>query len=234
MSSPSTLDRTIPSIAAIIPVYNEAEGVKRVLEVVCKYLAIQEIIVVDDGSMDESTQLVIQAQDCDERIRLITHQKNYGKGQAVHSGLRSTQAEVIITLDADLHGLELHHLEDLVNPIVVDHLDMTIGIFRNGKFYSDFSHWATPWLSGQRCIWRKHLQGICWNAAQGYGLETAITVASIRHHWQCQKVIWQGVFHPPSEMHRGVVSGLFNRIKMYSQIGRALVLANLDHQQREN
>lgn len=221
-------DRSIPPITVIIPVYNEFQGIRRVLEIVCQYAPIQEIIVVDDGSKDGTVQTVLQAQDCDDRIRLITHLKNRGKGQAICSGLSATQAELILMLDADLRGLRVQHLEGLVLPVVFDGMDMTIGIFRGGRFYSDFSHWATPWLSGQRCLWRERLEKICWKAAEGYGLETAITVASICNHWRCKKVIWRGVSHPPSEIHRGLLQGFLNRVKMYAQIGRAFFLASLE------
>lgn len=220
--------RSLPPITVIIPVYNEFQGIRRVLEILYQYAPIQEIIVVDDGSKDGSVQTVIQAQDCDERIRLITHPKNRGKGQAIHSGLYATQAELILMLDADLRGLRVQHLEELVLPVVVDGMDMTIGIFRGGRFYSDFSHWATPWLSGQRCLWREHLEKICWKAAAGYGLETAITVASMRYHWRCKRVVWRGVSHPPSEVHRGLLRGFLNRARMYAQIGRAFFLASLE------
>jgi len=221
-------DPSIPLITTIIPVYNESQGIRRVLEIVCQYAPIQEIIVVDDGSTDDSVQTVVQAQVWDNRVRLITHSENRGKGQAVYSGLQSTQADLILMLDADLRGLRVQHLEELVLPVVVDGLDMTIGIFRGGRFYSDFSHWATPWLSGQRCLWREHLEKICWKAAEGYGLETAITVASMRNHWRCKKVIWRGVSHPPSELHRGLLGGFLNRAKMYAQIGQAFYLASLE------
>ena len=220
--------RRFPPITVIIPVYNESQGIRRVLEIVCQYAALQEIIVVDDGSKDDSVQTVIQTRGCDDRIRLITHSKNLGKGQAIFSGLHATQAELILMLDADLRGLRVQHLEDLILPLVVDGLDMTIGIFRGGKIYSDFSHWATLWLSGQRCLWQKHMEKICWKAAEGYGLETAITVASMRNHWRCQKVILRGVSHPPSEVHRGLLGGFLNRAKMYAQIGRAFYLASLE------
>ncbi len=220
---------SFPSIASIIPVYNEAQGLQRVLDVVCKVAVLQEIIVVDDGSSDRSVEVAAHAQECNDRIRLITHNKNRGKGQAVFSGLCSTSAELIVTLDADLRGLTVQHIQDLVLPLVADQMDMTIGIFRGGIFMTDFSHWATPWLSGQRCLWRKHLERICWKAAEGYGLETAITLAGMRNRWRIKKVIWWGVSHPPSEVHRGMISGLFNRAKMYTQIARAFIIAGLDN-----
>lgn len=66
----------LPSIAVIIPVYNEGRGIKRVLDVVGKVPMVAEIIVVDDGSTDGSVGMVVRAQDCDERICLVTQAKD--------------------------------------------------------------------------------------------------------------------------------------------------------------
>lgn len=234
MSSPHPNSLRSYRIAAILPVYNEERGVQEVLRVLQEVPTIHEVIVVDDGSQDRSMQIILQSQQSDPRMRLVVHPRNQGKGRAVYSGLCYTQAQLIVMLDADLRGLCACHVEDLILPMVAEQLDMTIGIFRRGKFYSDFSHWATPWLSGQRCIWRKNLERICWRAAEGYGLETALTVASLRYKWKCKKVIWAGVSHLPSEMHRGFFAGLLNRAKMYSQIGRAFLLASLYTESRSH
>jgi hypothetical protein len=64
----------------------------------------------------------------------------------------------------------------------------------------------------------KHLD---WNAASGYGLETALTFTASKLDWRVQKVHLEGVSHPPSEFHHGLVKGTSNRVKMYWQIGRA-------------
>lgn len=217
----SPTSKRINAIAVIIPAYNEGNRIKGVLDVLCQIDRLSEIVVVDDGSFDRTMEAVIQVQQCDERIRILHHAKNLGKGQSVYDGLINTTAEVVITLDADLVGLKPEHIYQLIDPVVHHHKDMSIGIFRGGKFYTDFSHWVTPWLSGQRCMWRNKLYGICWKAAEGYGLETAITLAGQRQHWDTKRVIWRGVSHPPSEGHRGLLRGIMNRVKMYAQILRA-------------
>ncbi len=83
------------------------------------------------------------------------------------------------------------------------------------------SHGLTPGLTGQRCFRVELLEHLDWNAAQGYGLETALTFTTQKMGWRIQRVYWKGVSHPPSEFHRGLIKGLLGRVKMYWQIGRA-------------
>lgn len=213
------------SIAAIVPAYNEEKGIGNVLEVLSQVNFLSEIIVVDDGSTDGTGAIVNYYNQKEPRIRLLQHEKNQGKGQAVYDATLTTSAAIIITVDADLIGLTPGHLHQLVQPLLIKKADMALGIFKRGNFRTDMSHWLTPWLTGQRAIWLTRLKQIYWPAAAGYGLETAITAASQRYHWKTYKVYWWGVSHPPSEEHRGLFRGVYNRSKMYSQILKAWMIA---------
>lgn len=90
-----------PSVTVIIPAYNEAKvieaSVRRVLE--SAYPAIQ-LIVVDDGSKDETSAIVAAAFGDDPRVTLLTLQ-NGGKARALNQALAAATGEVVIALDAD-------------------------------------------------------------------------------------------------------------------------------------
>jgi len=215
-------------VAAIVPAYNEERGIARILDVLCQCDILKEIIVVDDGSFDHTGEVVERYRQADSRLRLIHNDNNLGKGQAVYSGFQSTSANCILTIDADLIGLKPQHVIDLARPVLENETDMTLGVFRGGQFHTDFAHWVTPWLTGQRCIRAGFFRQVSWQAAAGYGLETAITVAAQINGWRCQPVKWRGVSHPPSEFHRGVIYGIVTRFKMYAQILRAWVVALKD------
>ncbi len=86
-------------------------------------------------------------------------------------------------------------------------------------------HIVTPWLTGQRCLYSELLGQVSRPAAAGYGLETAITVAASIGGWRVQRVRLEGVYHPPSEFHRGAYNGIAVRARMYGQIIRAWVIA---------
>jgi glycosyltransferase involved in cell wall biosynthesis len=216
------------SIAAILPTFNEEKGIGRVLEILCQSKILTEIIVVDDGSVDRTASIIETYKKKDPRISVYRHTTNLGKGQSVMTGYLASTAKYILTIDADLIGLKPDHLIDLVDPVLYGEADMTLGIFRGGNWATDLSHRLTPWLTGQRCLRRDLFRDINWKAATGYGLETAITIAAQKHGWRRRKVYWQGVSHPPSEGHRGLLKGILNRSKMYCHIIRAWYLAGRD------
>jgi glycosyltransferase involved in cell wall biosynthesis len=218
--------RPIPYLAAIIPVYDEAGRVGQVLSVLREVACLNEIIVVDDGSTDSTLEEVLRCAALDSRIQVISHDENQGKGQAVYKGKRDTRATYLLLLDGDLIGLKPQQIHDLIQPVMDGSADMTLGVFRGGRFKTDLSHWATPWLTGQRCLRTNLFRYVSKDAAEGYGIETALTVASHQQGWRCQHVILRGVHHPPSEFHRGVWAGIKVRAKMYSQVLRAFYLAS--------
>ena len=212
-------------LAAIIPVYDEAGRVGQVLSVLREVDCLKEIIVVDDGSTDGTLEEVLHCATLDVRTRVLSHANNQGKGQAVYKGKSTTRATYLLMLDGDLVGLNPQHVHDLIQPVIDGDADMTMGLFRGGRFNTDLSQWLFPWLTGQRCLRTNLFQYVSIDAAAGYGIETALTVASRQHGWRCQHVALTGVYHPPSEFHRGMWPGIKVRAKMNSQILRAYILA---------
>jgi len=215
----------IPKVAAIVPAHNEADNIVSVLSALSSVDLISEIIVVDDGSCDGTANKVQDAAGLDKRIRLIRHFRNLGKGQAILTARNATKAPILLLLDADLAGLKPMQVLSLIEPVINRKMDMTLGLFKGGKLLTDFSHLATPWLTGQRCIRSSILDELDVNAASGYGFETALTLAADRKGWRIGIVWLRGVWHPPSEFHRGLAHGIWQRIRMYFQIARAWHMA---------
>ncbi|MDI6769268.1 MAG: glycosyltransferase family 2 protein [Anaerolineales bacterium] len=218
-----------PRIAAIIPACNEAENIGRVLAVLRKVDILNEIIVVDDGSDDTTAEIVHAFIEQYCRVRLIQHEVNKGKGQAIFSAWSDTQAGYLILLDADLVNLNPSHIEALLEallaPILAGAADMTLGLFLGGRFYTDFAHWAIPWLTGQRGLRAEILNQVSRDAAAGYGFEVALTVAAQRNGYRTRIVPLKGVWHPPSEFRRGWRHGIRWRLRMYGNLLRAWYIA---------
>jgi len=215
----------IPEVAVIVPAHNEADHIDSVLSVLSSVDRINEIIVVDDGSCDDTANKVQNAAGLDQRIRLIRHSRNLGKGQAIFTARSTTKAPILLLLDADLAGLKPMQVLSLIEPVISQKVDMTLGLFRGGKLLTDFSHLATPWLTGQRCMWSSILDELDVSAASGYGFETALTLAASSKNWRTGIVWLRGVWHPPSEFHHGLRQGIWQRIRMYFQIARAWHMA---------
>ena len=161
------------------------------------------------------------------RFKAVQHDQNHGKGQAVLTGLNESRSKTILTLDADLCGLKTQHIHDLATPVIEGEYDMTYAVFKGGHWNTDLAHFLTPWLSGQRCLRRNLARSVSWEAAAGYGLETAFHNHRYaqRGGWRRKKIAWFGVSHPPSEDHRGVLRGIYTRLAMYAQILRAWQIA---------
>jgi len=207
-------------IAAIVPAYNERGRLKSTLELLIKLSELDEIIVVDDGSSDGTACDIDDLNPGDERIRCIRLENNQGKSRAMQTGAGATACELILFLDADLYHIKLEDVRSLIRPVRDDELDMAIGVFQGGKWNTDLSHWASPWLSGQRCMLRSKFLHVPFSIVEGYGIEIAMTVIAKRERWRYRYLPLRGAYHKPSEFHRGGFTGIKWRMRMYGQIIR--------------
>lgn len=95
-----------PTLSVVIPAYNEAERIGPTLEATGAFFASQgiayEIIVVDDGSIDSTAEVVNGYAARDDRIRLISYSANRGKGHAVRTGVLEAKTDTVLLTDADL------------------------------------------------------------------------------------------------------------------------------------
>jgi glycosyltransferase involved in cell wall biosynthesis len=90
-------------LSILMPVYNERERVERaIVEVLDTELPDDfELIIIDDGSTD-GTREILRNRDWGERVRLIEHEHNQGKGAAIQTGLREARGDFSCIFDADL------------------------------------------------------------------------------------------------------------------------------------
>ena len=95
-----------PSLSIIIPSYNEQHRLGLRLDSVLKYLSTHfpnhELIIVDDGSTDNTAKIVTQAIAKHPTAQLISYQPNRGKGYAVRTGVLASRGDTVLFMDADL------------------------------------------------------------------------------------------------------------------------------------
>jgi len=96
------------ALSVVIPMYNEAENIpfllEKLREALGEFTGGLEIIAVDDGSTDNTLDLVQQAQRDDPRIRIAHFRRNLGQTAAMAAGFRLARGAAIVTLDADLQN----------------------------------------------------------------------------------------------------------------------------------
>ena len=88
-------------LSVIIPVYNEVKNITEIIKRVQATRLATEIIIVDDGSRDGTSE-ILQKMDGKKKVRVLVQQHNQGKGAAVVTGLQAAKGEIILIQDADL------------------------------------------------------------------------------------------------------------------------------------
>lgn len=206
-------------ISAVIPAYNEAGRIHQVLNVLKRMDIINEIIVVSDGSTDDTAAIARQFTN-----HVIELADNIGKGGAIAKGIAYCDAEIVLLLDADLVGLTEQHIYNLLEPVLKDEADTTIGIFRSGRFHTDAAQKITPFLSGQRAVKYEIAKRVLRFDITKYGFELAFTKYLRKENLRVKKVFLYDVTHVIKEEKLGIIKGFASRLKMYWQIVATLSL----------
>ncbi|MFA4909855.1 MAG: glycosyltransferase family 2 protein [Desulfobacteria bacterium] len=111
-------------LSVIIPVYNEKDTIKEVIQKISLIDIPKEIIVVDDYSCDGTRDALAEIKR--EGVRVFYHERNRGKGAAVSTGLGYVIGDIVIIQDADLE-YDPREYPNLINPIIECKADAVYG-----------------------------------------------------------------------------------------------------------
>lgn len=147
-----------PDLSIVIPFLNEEESLPELYSWISRVLneagLTFELILVDDGSSDDSWDFVSTLTNDDKRVSGIRFLRNYGKSQALHAGFLGCNGRVVCTMDADLQDSP-EELPELYKLIVEEGYDMVSGwkkrrfdsyLFKN--LPSKVFNWAARRVSG--------------------------------------------------------------------------------------
>lgn len=201
-------------VAAIVPAYNEAKRLSRVLEAIRQASLVDETVVVNDGSTDETYAVASQC----EWVRPLNLSRNLGKGGAMRAGARSTDADIILFLDADLTGITGEQIDSIIRPVTNREMDMCIGVFRGGRRITDIAQVIAPYISGQRVLPRQIFLDIPGLETVRSGVEVAITEYFRASGLKMGTVILTGCTHAMKEEKMGYLRGSAARVRMYYEI----------------
>lgn len=210
------------NVTAVIPAYNEEQTIAGVVKCVNSIEKIQKVIVVSDGSTDRTAEI---ARDCGADV--IELNENVGKGGAIKAGINECGTEIILFLDADLIGLTEKHVLDLIEPVIYDKADMSVGIFKKGRIVTDLAQKVTPYLSGQRAIKKSIIEKLHNIDITRYGVEVALTKYVEKHSVRVQEVDLPDMTHITKEEKLGLIKGVHARLKMYWDIVKILSSYNM-------
>jgi len=139
----------INKISIIIPAYNEESTISIIVDKLINLVLIEnikkEIIIVNDSSTDDTEKLVanIISKHQENEIIYIKHEKNLGKGAAIHSGIKNATGDYLMIQDADLEYDPLE-INKLLKPIIDGHADVVYGSrFIGGSAHRILFFWHT-------------------------------------------------------------------------------------------
>ncbi|HEV8338703.1 MAG TPA: PIG-L family deacetylase [bacterium] len=199
------------SVSCIIPAYNEAARIRRVITAARACEQVDEVVVVSDGSTDDTVAAAAAA----GADRVIPLAQNQGKGAAVLAAVEEARGEVLLLLDADLYGIEPGHLTELLAPVLSGLAEMAVGIFT-----SDLRHGLLPVLSGQRALRRGLLEPREALAGSGFGLELRLDRTARAQGACVVHVPLAGVHHRRKRQKYGAMRGFRQEIRASSDLLR--------------
>jgi glycosyltransferase involved in cell wall biosynthesis len=212
--------------SVVISAYNEERYLAAVLEPLRSTPDLARITVVDDGSEDGTSAVVQCSQKHDPRLRLLRLPANRGKGGAMVAGAEASPGDLIVFLDADLVGLKPANLLAMIGPVAEGRGDMSLGVFRGGRFATDFTQHLTPFLNGQRCLRWSLFRDAPDLAVCRSGVDVALSLHAHRRGYRVTKVPLHGVTHVMKHEKKPFLQGELAHARMFGEIFRYLLARN--------
>jgi len=222
----------LSEVTALIPAFNEADAIAATEAAVRRISPVDEIIVIDDGSSDNTTDEA-QAAGADKVIRMP---HNSGKGAALMSGIAAASGSILVFLDGDL-GDSASHAMPLVQSVLANETDMAIAVLpfaptQSGKRSGGFGAvlklarfgirlltgrtMKAP-LSGQRVLRREVMRRI-HKLDGGFGVEVGMTIDALRAGFRVEEI-------PAPLTHRATgrdIRGFIHRGRQFTDVFLAL------------
>lgn len=218
-----------PSVVdAIIPARDEAATVADVVEACLGCSVVREVIVVDDGSSDDTAERALAAGakvvrrgfeddlDAGDASRTPTGRRRASEGSKAHAmatGVAASDAPSLLFVDADLIGLKSEHLEDICRPYLEGTAMMSLGMF-------DYGFWnplvlRLPPTTGERIMPRWVFEAVPPSRVDGYTIEMMINAVVALGRLPTTARIMRGVTHRTKRDKFGRLDGYLRTWRMF-------------------
>ena len=181
-------------VTAVVPIYNEERTIKGVLDVLTSSKRIDNIIVVDGGSTDNTLSILNKYKI--KKIKIMKFKKPEGKGNAVKIATKKIKSGIILFFDADLVGLTKEHVDKLLEPVVDEGAAMVIGLRDKGNAIANMLMPYFPLTGGERAILASVFMQIrkC-QLIEGWGLESVMNDYCKKKKLKIAKIKLYGMDH---------------------------------------
>ncbi|MFA5176142.1 MAG: glycosyltransferase family 2 protein [Candidatus Nanoarchaeia archaeon] len=206
-------------VSCIIPVYNEEKRVLNVLNVVATHKLINEIIVVDDNSEDNTLKEIkdfIRANKpliCS--IKIIKKRGKRGKASSLYMGFNKARGDYLFMIDGDLKGLTSDNISELILPVLCRKVDVGYSL-RNTLFIHNLL--GIDVITGEKIFHKNFFHNLPECRNTGFGIEVVFNEYFIKHHKKIGVVKWPNVTCYYKTHKKGFVLGIMDSYKMMQDI----------------
>jgi glycosyltransferase involved in cell wall biosynthesis len=204
-----------PRVAVIVPARNEAATLDAVLHEVVNARLVDEVIVVDDRSVDATPH--VAARYC----RVVQKVTCGGKGDAMRLGVSNVDADIIVFVDADLFGFRHEHLDQLIGG-VLGGATMVIGTRQRPWNTWPLINRLSLKVGGERAMRREVWESLQPRFQQGFRIEVALNAAVKELGGTVAVVRMPGVTQRIKER-KNLWKGLASRLVMAVEVSAAII-----------
>jgi glycosyltransferase involved in cell wall biosynthesis len=207
-----------PRISCIVCAYNEADRIRDILEAVRLHPALSEVIVVNDGSTDDTLTL-LAGYPC---IRVISYSPNQGKTYALSQGIAAAKGDYLMLLDADLSGVTPADVQALADPVTSGRAQVSISLRSNSLAL--YRALGLDFVSGERVIPARLVREAvaAMERLPRWGGEVFINNLIIREQLSIAVVDWPRVYNIRKYKKVGRWRGMFAELSMIGDAFRVL------------
>ncbi len=197
-------------ISAIVPAYNEAPRLGAVLDILTSYPGFHEVIVVDDGSQDATSEVAAQYP-----VIYLKHGTNLGKGAAMDYGVREAEGDIIFFADADIHGLTHTMIDRVVAPVLSGKYEMFIGMHDRKIYTLQFLLSMIPLVGGERALTKTLWQKLPAYYKEKFRIEPGLNFYAKYFGKGYGYTVLRGITRTKKEEKFGIIEGMGRRVRMY-------------------
>jgi glycosyltransferase involved in cell wall biosynthesis len=216
----------LKGVSCVVCAYNEADRIRNILDVIVGHPALSEVIVVNDGSTDETLALIRSY----PTIRVLSHTPNRGKTYALSRGIAAARYDHLMLLDADLAGVTAADIDALAAPVMRGEAEVSISLRSNSLWL--YRQLGLDFVSGERVApkWLLKDAVTAMQRLPRWGGEVYMNEIFIRHACRIQVVRWRRVINVRKYQKFGAWRGALSELKMISDAASVLTPIGLVRQ----
>jgi polyprenyl-phospho-N-acetylgalactosaminyl synthase len=199
--------------SVVIPAYNESQTVANVIAPLLGHPLVAEILVVSDGSTDDTARRAAAA-----GAHVIELRDNCGKATALAVGVNAARSDVILFIDADVTGLNADMVTRLIAPVLVGECEMFVGICDRRVYWLNRLLRYTPIISGERALRRHVWEHVPPSYQRNFQVEIALNYFAKMAGARMTHRVMPGLAQVKKEKKRGLWPGLWQRTLMIRDI----------------